>query len=507
MALAELFQQLNATCTNACESGIGGDEAFRIKTGRIIKGRIIKMQLLTSQHIISIIATLLLVTVFGIYSGKKVKTSSDFAVGGKKANWPIIAGTIIGTLVGGSSTIGTAQMAYLYGFSAWWFTLGGGIGCLILSIFFTEPLWLTGAKTVPEIISKEFGGRTSVCSSIFSSLGIFLNIISQVLAITALFSTVFNLKPLISAVIGVFLMANYVIFGGVWGTGLIGVLKTVLLYTSMIIAGLLAYTMGGGISGFREVFPAFPWFSLFGRGFLTDFAAGFSLVIGVLATQTYIQAVISGKDVRSSKIGSMISAILVVPIGLAGIFIGLFMRNNFPNIDPGKAFPLFVLKYLNPWIGGVVLATLIIAVVGTGAGLALGVSTVLTNDIYKRYLNKTADDKNLLKVSRILIVAVLGITLLFVYGNLGSLILQWAILSMGLRGTAALIPMIPALFFKGKVTKKAGFLCVLLGPISVLLWKIFFPDIGEPLYIGLLVGVLILFLGGLANKKDKTKAM
>jgi SSS family solute:Na+ symporter len=77
------------------------------------------MQLLTSQHIISITATLLLVTIFGIYSGKKVKTSSDFAVGGKKANWPIIAGTIIGTLVGGTSTIGTAQMAYLYGFSAW----------------------------------------------------------------------------------------------------------------------------------------------------------------------------------------------------------------------------------------------------------------------------------------------------------------------------------------------------------------------------------------------------
>ena len=79
-----------------------------------------------------------------------------------------------------------------------------------------------------------------------------LNIISQVLAITALFSTAFNLKPFISSVIGVILMANYVIFGGVWGTGLIGLLKTVLLYASMIIAGVLAYTMGGGISGFHR---------------------------------------------------------------------------------------------------------------------------------------------------------------------------------------------------------------------------------------------------------------
>lgn len=75
--------------------------------------------ILTSQHIISVIFTLALVTAVGIYSGRKVKSSSDFSIGGKKANWPIVAGTIIGTLVGGSSTIGTAQMAYLYGFSAW----------------------------------------------------------------------------------------------------------------------------------------------------------------------------------------------------------------------------------------------------------------------------------------------------------------------------------------------------------------------------------------------------
>ena len=39
-------------------------------------------------------------------------------------------GAIIGTLVGGSSTIATAQLAYTFGMSAWWFTLGAGIACL-----------------------------------------------------------------------------------------------------------------------------------------------------------------------------------------------------------------------------------------------------------------------------------------------------------------------------------------------------------------------------------------
>ncbi|MBQ2218175.1 MAG: sodium:solute symporter family protein, partial [Firmicutes bacterium] len=50
----------------------------------------------------------------------------------KGSNAAIVAGVIIGTLVGGSSTVGTAQLAYTYGLSAWWFTLGAGISCLVL---------------------------------------------------------------------------------------------------------------------------------------------------------------------------------------------------------------------------------------------------------------------------------------------------------------------------------------------------------------------------------------
>ena len=41
----------------------------------------------------------------------------------------------MGTLVGGSSTIGTAQLAFDYGISAWWFTLGGGVGAYFAELY------------------------------------------------------------------------------------------------------------------------------------------------------------------------------------------------------------------------------------------------------------------------------------------------------------------------------------------------------------------------------------
>ena len=82
---------------------------------------------MTFMHYIGAALVILIIIGVGVYSGKQVKSASDYD-GGHNASAGLVMGAIIGTLVGGSSTIGTAQLAYTYGFSAWCFTLGGGIG-------------------------------------------------------------------------------------------------------------------------------------------------------------------------------------------------------------------------------------------------------------------------------------------------------------------------------------------------------------------------------------------
>lgn len=464
------------------------------------------MLVLTVKHIISIAITLLGIVMVGIYSGKKIKSSSDFSVGGKKAGSCIIAGTIMGTLVGGASTIGTAQLAYTTGFSAWWFTLGAGIGCLILGLFFVKPLYKTNKETLPQILTENYGEITGSLSSVFTSIGIYINIIAQVLSGIALLTTMFRIPSIVAAIIVVLLMMFYVIFGGVWGTGIVGVAKLILIYVSVIVGGFLAMSLQGGVSAYSAALPAFPYFSLLGRGAWIDLAAGLSLVIGVLSTQTYIQAVISGKTQRESLIGCLISAALIPPIGVAGIFIGMFMKLNHPNIDPASAFPLFVLQHMNPWIGGVVLATLLIGVVGTGAGLALGVSTIFTKDIYKKYLNRAADDRQLLVITRLAIVIVLLVCVVFVTGNLKSLILKWSFMSMGLRGAAAFVPLCFAMFSKKKIKPIFAALSVILGPLTVLVGKLIIPPSFDPLFFGILISFSIIFLGWIISLSSNNKA-
>ncbi|MGI5838925.1 MAG: sodium:solute symporter family protein [bacterium] len=461
--------------------------------------------MLTVYHISGICLTLLLITGVGIFSLRQVKSAADFAVGGRKIGATLVAGTIIGTLVGGSSTVGTAQLAYNYGFSAWWFTLGSGFSCLFLGLVLARPLREANVQTVPQFLGRVYGPAAAPLAGAFTSVGIFINVIAQMLAAIALITTIAGVSPFTAALIAAGLIIVYVIFGGVWGTGLVGTAKTLLLYFSLLVIGILAYGMVGGMAGLRAVFPPHPWLSMFGRGVAKDLASGFSLLVGVISTQTYLQAIFSGRDVAASRIGAVISGLLIPPMGLAGTFVGLYMKMHFPAISPAEALPMFIIRYLNPWLGGITLATLLVSTIGTGAGLTLGVSTMLSQDFFKRIIRPQATDRQVLLASRVLIVAVAGATLFFVTGNLNSLILKWSFLSMGLRGATVCLPLLAAVFARQRVAPKAGTAAIVLAPLASLLWAFLVPEGTDPLYIGMGVSFACLLLSPLLGRKDLTQ--
>lgn len=450
---------------------------------------------MTVGHYIGAIFVFIIITAIGLYSGRKVKSAGDFSLGGRKASTGIVTGSIIGTLVGGASTIGTAQLAFSYGFSAWWFTLGGGIGCLVLAVFFLKPIYTSGVSTLPQILSREYGQKAGVATTLLTSMGSFLSLVSQILSGIALITAVSTLNPLLAMLLIVVLMLFYVVFGGVWGAGYVGITKTVLLCAAIGACGILAIRLQGGIDPFLTELPREQYFNLFARGIALDGGAGLSLVLGILTTQAYIQAVLSAKTLEISRTGVILSALLIPLVGVGGIFVGIYMKLNYPDIVPGTALPLFVMEKLPPLIGGIVLATLLVALVGTGAGLSLGFSSMFCNDIYKVYINKIADDKKTLFISRAVIVIILLFAAFFSSGNMGSLILGWSFLSMGLRGAVAFGPLCAALFLPGKISGKFAVASMIIGPLTVIAAKFIFPAHIDPLYPGVLINLAVLFIG------------
>lgn len=440
------------------------------------------------------------IVIVSVYSGTKKSTGENTNGAG------ITAGIIMGTLVGGSSTIGTAQLAYNFGMSAWWFTLGGGLACLVQTILFCHPLRESHQPTLIGIIRKEYGNTAGMSASVLNAIGTFINIISQLLAASAVVQVVWPLLGTPAAVvISAVFMVLYVVFGGTKGAGMVGILKLVLLYASMIICGLTAVRLFGGLPNIFESMRQYQeetgvnYFSLFARGAGKDIGAFLSLILGVLTTQTYAQAYITAKSDKAARLGGLISTLMIPPIGILGIIVGLYMRSiTDPSVFAAKtALTEFVLQNMPGLTGGIALGTLFIASVGTGAGLSLGISSILVNDIIKKINPRLKEAYQDGVLSKVLIVVVLGGATLLSLGKLGDTILNFAFMSMGLRGSVVFLPLCFAIWAKGRIPGKYAVASIIISPVLVLIFGTilsgFLPF--DSLFAGIIASAIIMGIG------------
>ena len=461
--------------------------------------------------VIAIVAIVGLSVYTGMRGGKK----------GGKISWGVAAGLIMGTLVGGTSTVGTAQLAFNYGMTAWWFTLGGGLGCLILGLIYVKPLRAQGNPTLVGMVRDEYGPKVGMAATILNSVGTFINILSQLIAASAVVVVVFEtMGTVVAIILSAVFMVLYVVFGGTKGAGIVGILKTVLLYLTMVICGVIVLRKCGGVGGFTDMVNNLHianadgternlW-SLFGRGFWTDFGSCMSLILGVLTTQTYAQAILTARSDRDGRIAAFISTILIPIIGVFGIMVGLYMRKVDPDISAKVALTKYILEYsgIPTLLGGIMLGALFIASVGTGAGLSLGIATVVNRDLLSR--GKTVDAKKSDATNKLLIVVILAAATVLTIILPADTIQDYAFLSMALRGCTVFAPLCFALWASKKVRSGWAMASVVGGSVVALIYGVLklqgvitFPL--AAVFPGIVVGLICMFAGLAAGNKNELK--
>jgi len=451
---------------------------------------------------LSVALTIIFVISIGIIaSGKKVD-AEGYSLAGRKANPFAVSGILLGALVGGASTVGTTEMAYVYGLSAWWFTLGGGIGSLLLALFIAEPLRNSKVTTLAQFLSKHYGLQMSRLAAMGSVIGTLMAVVAQFLAASALLSAIVPLPSWLLDVMVAFLVLIFIYSGGTKSYSAIGQVKLALLYLTLIVCGVVAYRSGHTPLALIRELPKFPYFSLFARGISKELNACLSLIVGTLGTQIYAQAVLSASSEKTAKRGALLSAILMPPIGLLGIWIGLTLRREGVVIEPAQALPYFLCTYLPKAFSGVAWATLFITSLGTAAGLSLGVATTISYDLYLSFRSsRLVSGSKMLLMNKVSLLCVIIISFVISLKAADSLILQWSYLSMGLRGASVFVPLMAAIFFDA-LSPGMALLSGAAGISIACLWPILKLP-GEGILLGICVSAVIAAFDIYKNKKTR----
>lgn len=441
---------------------------------------------LTFLHILIISATVFAVIGSGFYVSRSVRSSAGYSVAGRSAGASLVAGSIAGTVVGGGATVGTAQLAYSFGLSAWWFTLGSGIAFILMGIFYAKRLRNTALETIPQYLELYYGKKAEMLSSIISSIGILLSAVASSLPGI----------EIISALLLMALVIAYTFFGGMKSAAVSGILKMVIIWISLFISGAIAFLLLQENNTLSS-FPA-SHFDLMGQGTDSAMAHLFSVIVGVLCTQTYIQCIFSAGTPLKAASGCFIAALIVIPIGLPSVAVGMYMHAAEPGTLPILVLPTFLVNHVPVLIGGLAMSGIILSLLGSIGGLSLGIGTMISHDILSPLL-KITDDKKFLRLTKLTVLAVMILASLIAIMNRGTEILFWNYLSMGLRGGGIFLPLTLAVFWPGHLNADWAVFSMAgstIAAITAALVKLPF----DPLFIGLAVSFLFI-LPGLRLKK------
>lgn len=454
---------------------------------------------LSFVHILFIFITIFFVIGCGILSSRRITSAEGFSLNGRKTSASMVAGAIAGSCIGGGATVGTSQMAFTLGLSAWWFTLGIGIGFIIMALFFAKPLRNSGQETISQILVQAYDKHSGPIASIIASLGIFFACVSSVLPAIYIVARLMNISIYISSAILMVLVCVYIFFGGMKGASVSGLLKTIILWAMLLVVGYIAYHKLDSFQNFNEVFSEPKWLDIFGQGVPHAIENVISLIAGVLCAQTYAQVIFSAKNVHAARIGSIAAALVSMPVGLPCIMAGMYMHANHPEIPPILALPEFIIENLPQTLAGITLGVVMVSLISSISGLTLGISTMFSRDLVSGVFN-VKDSVKLLMANRIAIIVVTIIVILFSLYHQESQILTWNFLSMSLRGSI-FIPLTIAIFKPKLLSPIWAIIAMIVSAFLAATSETLFHITIRPLFVAFIASSIVVIIGILVRRK------
>ena len=240
--------------------------------------------------------------------------------------------------------------------------------------------------------------------------------------------------------------------------------------------------------------------------------------------QYIIQKGLAAKNVDEAKKGLIFAGFLKILIPfivvLPGICAYYIMENpdTFASMNlAGKinvaddAYPWLIRNFTPTGIKGLSFAALTAAIISSLASMFNSTSTLFTMDIYKKYINKGASDKQLVNTGRIVAVSALVIALIAVKPLLGGLDQAFQYIQ---EYSGFIYPGIITVFGLGLLWKRASSVAAVWSAIFTIplgiYFKITFPDIAFQFRAGYIFIILVTYFiiasiieGNLYNKGIK----
>ncbi|CAI5730453.1 unnamed protein product [Peronospora destructor] len=343
---------------------------------------------------------------------------SNFFLADRGMQWYFVGGALFASNIGAEHFIGMAGDGARRGIAVAMYEWYAAILILCLGWIFSPIYRRCGVYTTPEFLEYRFGAP---CRHYLSVITLVMYVLTKMSASiyggAIVFQAALGWNLYLGAGVCIALSALYSIAGG-----LRAVMYTDLFQMCVFTLGglvVFSYSMNqiGGFEGIKENLanqrrsdwfhlwkptndPDYPWTGMI-------FGQPLGSIWYWCMDQDLVQRVLSAKDTANAKAGCSFASMLKVLPPFLIVIPGIIASINFDfsKIDDGTdaAYPTLLTEMMPHGIIGLMISSIITAMMSSLASVFAAASSVVTNDIYLKF-QPDASHKQLVRVGRVSIV-------------------------------------------------------------------------------------------------------
>ncbi len=393
----------------------------------------------------------------GMWVARRVKTSTDFFVAGRRLGPGLIFSTTLAANIGAGSTVGATGLGYRDGLAAIWWVMSAGVGSVVLAFWIGPAIRRVAAehdlKTVGDYLEFRYG---VVVRSVISGLlwiGSIFILAGQLIAIAWILNAIVGVPKSVGCLMGGVLITVYFTAGGLMTSAYVNVVQLTVKVVGFAIAIPFALSAAGGWSAVRALQPTAtywnPWSSgASGLVYLAMLAPAFVVAPGLL------QKVYGARDDRAVRVGVGLNALALMLYAFVPVLLGMIARVRFPDLPQHElALPTLLKSGVPVAVGALGLAAVFSAELSAADAVLFMLTTSLSQDFYKRFIKPLATDAETLRITRVtaVLAGALGVAVALVAaGVIDALSIFYTIM-----GVSLFVPVLAGLFSARATTADA----------------------------------------------------
>ncbi|MCQ2176006.1 MAG: sodium/solute symporter [Bacteroidales bacterium] len=511
--------------------------------------------------LVIVLAYLCLLIFLGLFLGRtkkgEQKSANDYFLAGNTLTWWAVGASLIAANISAEQFIGMSGTSYADGIATAAYELMAAVTLVVIGKFLLPIMLKRKIFTIPQFLRERYNDGVGLAFSIlWLFLYVFVNLtsvawlgalaIEQILGLQGVSLAIgsFTISMRMVIILCLFIIAGiYSIYGGLASVAWTDVLQVTFLVGGGLVTAIFALkAVGGGegvLAGLSNIFTDLTSGEHLNDSHLhlviqeSHGASAFANVPGIAAVvggvwltnlgywgfnQYIIQKGLAAKSVEEAQKGLVFAGFLKILIpfivvlpGVCAYYISLhpeIMANLQGSINVSDdAYPWLVRNFTPVGVKGLTFAALAAAIISSLASMFNSTSTLFTMDIYKKYINKDADDKKLVKVGRLVSLCALVIAAIAVKPLLGNLDQAFQYIQ---EYSGFIYPGIITVFGLGLLWKRASgkaavWTAIATIPLGVL-FKIFLGDVPFQFragYIFMILLALFVLLSLIDNKQSR----